>query len=164
MASSIKPGPKKPTKYPKTGPNYSKWGELEYAGYGYNPETDTYFFDPAIQARYEVAAKKALRDEFEKKPPSIWEQGAAAALPVVLGKGVKSLFSGDGLGGLLGLGSGTSSLFGGSSASSLIPSIGSAVSNYGGDFVDAVSDYGGDFLDAVSDFGGDVIDLIGGLF
>ena len=162
MASSIKPGPKKPTKYPKTGPNYSKWGELEYAGYGYNPETDTYFFDPAIQARYEIAAQKALRDEFEKKPPSIWEQGAAAALPVVLGKGVKSLFK-DGLGGLLGLGSGTSSLFGGSSAG-LIPSIGSAVSDYGGDFVDAVSDYGGDFLDAVSDFGGDVIDLIGGLF
>ena len=51
---AAKPGPQKPEKYSKVGPNYQRWGEQAWAGYSYNPETDKYYADPEAQARWEM--------------------------------------------------------------------------------------------------------------
>jgi len=76
------PGKKIPNKYPKTGPNYAKWGEQEWAGYSYDWETDRYYADPAAKARYEAEVQREIEGE-PPKPPGVWEQAAAASLPIL---------------------------------------------------------------------------------
>lgn len=75
------PGPKTPEKYGnKVGPKYQQYGELEYAGWVYDPAKDDYYYDPKAQAKWEQAAKEEVYGA-EPKPPGIWEQAAASTLP-----------------------------------------------------------------------------------
>lgn len=86
MASSIKPGQKTPEKYPNVGPNYGKWGELEHAGYVYNPATDKYYYDPRAAAEWQVKTEKELKDKYGEKvkePPSAFAQAALSSLPAL---------------------------------------------------------------------------------
>lgn len=171
MGMQFPAGQKVPSKYGKVGPNYSKWGEQEHNGYVYDPATDKYYFDPKAKARWEAAAQKELKDEFDPTPkqPSIYEQAAASALPLLIGTAGKYAFSKPGrdwLGGLLGLGD---------SKSKAVSGFGSSVFDELGDFGDeawgavsdvgsSILDYGGDFIDAVGDYGGQAIDWLTGLF
>lgn len=133
MSMQFPAGARTPDKYSTVGPNYQKWGEQEHNGYVYNPATDTYYYDPKAAAKWNAETNKELEDEYGTKQPSIWEQSAAAALPVAatvggvkLAENLPSLLSGGG--GLLSLGGGgagssftAQSLLGGGGAAAAVP-------------------------------------------
>lgn len=79
-------------KYPRTGPNYQKWGEQP--GLIYDPWADAYRPDPKAQQEY-YQSQGFIEDAPEQ--PGIWEQSAAATLPTLttIGamKGMETLFS-----------------------------------------------------------------------
>ncbi len=166
---AAKPGKKTPEKYGKTGPNYAKWGEQEWAGYVYNPTTDKYYADPEAQARYNAEVEKRLKDEFAEKPPSAFEKGAAVVLPSLAVEGGKYLFGEDGRSWLSGLFSGDDAA---KSVAAPITGGGGLLSlGSGGSFLDAVSDVGegiydvgGDILGGIGDYASDAYDWFTGLF
>lgn len=87
-ASSIQPGPQHPDRYPRTGPNYARYGDV--AGMVYYYPTDSYYVDPkAVKESYEASG--AL-----DKPPGL----ADTLLPVaaVVGGGALATEAGKGIG------------------------------------------------------------------
>jgi hypothetical protein len=92
--ASFYPGKQEPTKYGHTGSNYAHWGEQEYAGFSYNPETDKYYADPEAKARWEIEAKKRVEEATgtaPEKTPGIYESAAAATLPIAATAGATGL-------------------------------------------------------------------------
>jgi hypothetical protein len=80
------PGAQRPEKYPKVGPKYKRWGEMQHSGLSYDPNTDTYFADPKAQAQLEAEIQQSLAPE-QPKQPGLWESTAAATVPSVASLG-----------------------------------------------------------------------------
>ena len=82
----IAPGPQNPGKYPRTGPSYAYYGEVN--GYIYNPWTDRYVPDPNAVNQYEIS--QGLKEK-PKKPPSLTSTVGTGAGILALGLGVKGV-------------------------------------------------------------------------
>lgn len=104
------PGPKQPQKYPRTGPNYDRYGEIP--GTVYDPASDTYVTDPqALQTYYESVGlaepEPSLMDQYGPIVGTGLSLGLASGLaqnPTGFIGGIK-----DGASGLFGLGNATAS-------------------------------------------------------